>query len=106
MAYAGNCCDSFSTFFTCLNEVVDSLAPEKKGFFSKHTCPYFDDELRTAKKERRRAERQYRKCFSETSLDEFRAKSMEMNTMLPDKQKLFLEKHDAELRHQEKVSRT
>ena len=63
MAYAGNCCDSFWTFFTCLNEVADFLAPEKKGFFSQHTCPYFDDELRTAKKERRRAERQYRKYF-------------------------------------------
>ena len=66
MVYAGNCSDSFSILLFCLDEVADSLAPKKKGFFSQHTCPYFDDELRTAKKGKK-AEWQYRKCFYDSS---------------------------------------
>ena len=41
--------------------ILDSLLPLKVKTFTKHQCPFFDDELLRLKRKKRKAKRKYRK---------------------------------------------
>ena len=46
--------------------ILDSILPLKIKIFTKHQCPFFDDELLRLKRKKRKAKRKYRK--SKTSV--------------------------------------
>ena len=78
------------TYNTILSEAIDKHAPKKSKSVMFHTnAPYYNDEIKAAKRERRAAEKEWRKTKLEVHRQSFVEKREEVNALLTASKKSY-----------------
>ena len=62
---------AWSAFLFVIEKALDQVIPKRTKWFTSHNCPYFDDELKFQKRQKRKCERAFRKTKSSDSLLSF-----------------------------------
>ena len=79
-----------STYQSTLSEIFDKHAPEiEKNFKPRPDSPWYNEEIRKAKRERRKAERKYRKKKETGYREALKAKEREVNKLCHEAKKEY-----------------